>query len=130
MTSKRKSLGIDEKVMLIRSIEAGVKLSEVGKRFGFSRSTVATIWKNKDKILQAMKDGKSFKKLRKPQYEVLDRAMLKWLYIQRQQNVPITGAIIREEAEKLAKEQGLTAFKASKGWLGKFKQRHHINTTI
>ncbi|CAK1585551.1 unnamed protein product [Parnassius mnemosyne] len=30
-------------------------------------------------------------------------------------------------AEKFAEELGLTSFKPSEGWLGKFKQRHHIN---
>lgn len=57
MASKRKSLCIDEKVLLIRAIETGEKISDVGKRIGFSRSTVSTIWKNKEKILQAEGEG-------------------------------------------------------------------------
>ena len=78
MASKRKSLCIDEKVLLIRAIEAGEKISDVGRRFGFSRSTVSTIWKNKEKILQAEESGKSSKKLKKPKYEDLDQAVLSW----------------------------------------------------
>ncbi|XP_063824881.1 tigger transposable element-derived protein 6 [Ostrinia nubilalis] len=124
MASKRKSLCIDEKVLLIRSIEAGEKISDVGRRFGFSRSTVSTIWKN---ILQAEADGKSAKKLKKPQYEDLDPPMLAWFYNQRQNNVPVSGPIMKAKAEEIAKELGLTAFKASEGWLGRFKQRHHID---
>lgn len=57
MASKRKSLCIDEKVLLIRAIGTGEKISDVGKRIGFSRSTVSTIWKNKEKILQAEGEG-------------------------------------------------------------------------
>ncbi|XP_028173488.1 tigger transposable element-derived protein 4-like isoform X1 [Ostrinia furnacalis] len=127
MASKRKSLCVDEKVLLIRSIEAGEKISDVGRRFGFSRSTVSTIWKNKEKILQAEADGKSAKKLKKPQYEDLDPPMLAWFYNQRQNNVPVSGPIMKAKAEEIAKELGLTAFKASEGWLGRFKQRHHID---
>lgn len=127
MASKRKSLCIEEKVLLIRSIEAGEKISDVGRRSGFSRSTVSTIWKNKEKILQAEENGKFAKKLKKPQYEDLDQAMLSWFYRQRQNNMPVSGPIMKAKAEKFAEELGLTAFKASEGWLGKFKQRHHIN---
>ncbi|XP_063622089.1 tigger transposable element-derived protein 4-like isoform X1 [Cydia splendana] len=127
MASKRKSLCIDEKVLLIRSIKAGEKISDVGRRFGFSRSTVSTIWKNKEKILQAEVDGKSAKKLKKPQYEDLDQAMLSWFYRQRQNNMPVSGPIMKAKAKKIAEQLGLTTFKASEGWLGKFKQRHHIN---
>jgi len=60
-----------------------VKKSDVGKRFGFSSSTVATIWKNKDKILQAKTEGDSCKKIRKPKFEDLDQAMLTWFHKQR-----------------------------------------------
>lgn len=76
MASKRKSLCVDEKVLLIRAIEAGEKITDVGRRFGFSRSTVSTIWKNKEKILHAVEDERSAKKLKKPQYEDLDQAMI------------------------------------------------------
>ncbi|VVC97143.1 unnamed protein product [Leptidea sinapis] len=76
MSCKRKSLYIDEKVLLIRAIETGEKISDVGKRFGFSRSTVFTIWKNKEKILQAEGEGKSSKKLKKPKFKDLDQAIL------------------------------------------------------
>ncbi|PZC76459.1 hypothetical protein B5X24_HaOG204550 [Helicoverpa armigera] len=127
MASKRKSLCIDEKVLLIRAIETGEKISDVGKRFGFSRSTVSTIWKNKDKILQAEGEGKSSKKLKRPKYEDLDEAILSWFHRQRQNNMPISGPLMKAKAENFAEELGLTSFKASEGWLGKFKQRHHIN---
>ncbi|KAG7296602.1 hypothetical protein JYU34_020412 [Plutella xylostella] len=127
MACKRKSLGIDEKVLLIRAIETGEKISDVGKRFGFSRSTVSTIWKNREKILQAEGAGKSSKKLKKPKYEDLDQAIITWFHRQRQNNMPISGPLLKAKAENFAEELGLTSFKASEGWLGKFKQRHHIN---
>lgn len=127
MASKRKSLCIDEKAFLIRAIEAGETKSDVGKRFGFSRSTVSTIWKNREKILQAEESGKFSKKLKRPKYENLDQAMLSWFHRQRQNNMPVSGPIIKAKAEEFAKELRLMTFKASEGWLGKFKQRHHIN---
>ncbi|XP_044579686.1 tigger transposable element-derived protein 4-like [Cotesia glomerata] len=127
MANKRKSLCIDEKILMIRAIETGEKISDVGRRFGFCHSTVSTIWKNKEKILQAEDKGKSSKKLKKPKYEDLDQAILSWFHRHRQNNMPISGPIVKAKAENFAKELGLTSFKASEGWLGKFKQRHHIN---
>ncbi|KAJ2948731.1 hypothetical protein O0L34_g7989 [Tuta absoluta] len=41
--------------------------------------------------------------------------------------MPISGPLVKAKAENFAEELGITSFKASEGWLGKFKQRHHIN---
>ncbi|KAL4096693.1 hypothetical protein QTP88_021598 [Uroleucon formosanum] len=126
MASKRKALCVDQKVALIRAIEKGKKKGDVGKRFGFSPSTVATIWKNKDKILHAETEGSSCKKIRKPKFEDLDQAMLTWFHKQRCNNVPISGPVLKTKAENFAQQLGIIDFKASEGWLGKFKQRHNI----
>lgn len=126
MVSKRKALRVDEKVCMIRAIEKGEKKSNVGRRLGLSPSTVATIWKNKDAILLAELQGGSSKKLRRPKFEDLDKAMLLWLNNECQNDKPISGPIIKAKAEKLAEKFGITDFKASQGWLEKFKHRHNI----
>ncbi|KAK9674827.1 Tc5 transposase DNA-binding domain [Popillia japonica] len=104
MASKRKSLYIDKKVLLTRAIETGEKISDVGRRFGFSRSTGSTIWKNKEKILQAKNEGISSKKLKTPTYEDLDQAILLWLHRQLQNNMPIAEPIVKAKAENFAEE--------------------------
>ncbi|CAH0718928.1 unnamed protein product, partial [Brenthis ino] len=126
MASKRKAISVDEKVCVIRAIEKGEKKSDVGRRFELSQSTVATIWKNQKTILQAALEGNLSKKLRKPKFEDLDQAMLSWFNNQRQNNVPISGPIVKAKAEKFANQLGIIDFKASEGWLGKFKHRHQI----
>lgn len=126
MTCKRKALYIDEKVSLIQAIQKGEKITDVGRRLGFSPSTVSTIWKNKDKILQAKVNGYASKKIKRPKYESLDREMALWYNIQCENNVKVSGSIIKAKAEEIAKQLGITEFKASEGWLGKFKKRHHI----
>jgi len=124
MASKRKALYVDQKVALIRAIEKGEKNSDVGKRFGFSPSTVATIWKNKDKILQAETEGSSCKKIRKPKFEELDQAILTWFHKQRSNNnLSIFGPVLKTKAEHFAQQLGIIDFKASERWFGKCKQR-------
>ncbi|KPJ12756.1 AT-rich interactive domain-containing protein 5B, partial [Papilio machaon] len=125
MGAKRKSVYIKDKILLIRLLEAGERRPDVGKRFGFSRSTVATIWKNRVKLLKAENDGKT-KTLKTPLYGVLDRAMLSWYSKQHK----VSSAIIKDKAKEIAKDKGLTNFKASEGWLRKFKQRYQIKRKI
>ncbi|XP_018577123.1 tigger transposable element-derived protein 4-like [Anoplophora glabripennis] len=101
-------------------------MSNVGRRLGLNPSTVATIWKNKEAILQAELQGVSTKKLRKPKFKDLDQAMLPRFNNQCQNNVPISGPIVKAKAEKFAEQLGIIDLKASEGWLGKFKHRHNI----
>ena len=44
----------------------------------------------------------------------------------RERNVPIGGHIIREKALDFAKELNITDFKASQGWLDRWKDRHNV----
>ncbi|CAK1578529.1 unnamed protein product [Parnassius mnemosyne] len=57
----------------------------------------------------------------------MDQAVLSWFHRQCQNNMTISVPIVKAKAEKFGKDIGLTSFKSSEGWLGKFKQRHHIN---
>ncbi|GBP52817.1 Tigger transposable element-derived protein 4 [Eumeta japonica] len=91
----------------------GEKISDVGKRFGFSRSCLQ--YGKQRKILQAERE--IFQKLKKPKYEDLDQAILSWFHQQRQNNMPISGPLVKAKAENFAEELGLAAFKASEGWL-------------
>ncbi|XP_051166595.1 jerky protein homolog-like [Leptopilina boulardi] len=71
--------------------------------------------------------GNSDKKLRKPKFDDLDQAMLTWFHQQRANNIPISGPIAKAKASSFAEELGIEDFKASEGWLDKFKQRHNTN---
>ena len=44
----------------------------------------------------------------------------------RERNVPIGGYIIREKTLDFAKELNITDFKASDGWLDRWKNRHNV----
>ncbi|KAK9892520.1 hypothetical protein WA026_020505 [Henosepilachna vigintioctopunctata] len=108
-------------------LKKGEKKSDVGRRLKLNQSTVTTIWKNKETIMQAALEGKSPKKLRKPKFEELDQAMLSWFNYRLQNNVPILGPTVKAKAGKFAEQLGVINFKASEGWLGKFN--HHHKTT-
>ena len=56
----------------------------------------------------------------------LDKAVLSWFNEMRAQNIPISGPMICHKAIDFAKKLGLENFKASNGWLQRFKHRHGI----
>ncbi|GBP27805.1 Tigger transposable element-derived protein 5 [Eumeta japonica] len=70
-------------------------------------------------------EGKSSKKLKKPKYEDLDQAILSWFHRQRQNNMPISGPLVKAKVENFAEELGLAAFKASK-WLSSKSYQQHL----
>ncbi|CAF1143326.1 unnamed protein product [Adineta steineri] len=54
-----------------------------------------------------------------------------WFALQRSKRIPISGPILREYALKMAAELGDTSgFKASNGWLERFKSRYNIQFRI
>lgn len=68
---------------LIRAVEKDEKKSDVGLRFEFSPSTVATIWKSKEKMLHAGAEGSLCKKIKKPKFKDLGQTIMTWFHKQR-----------------------------------------------
>ena len=52
----------------------------------------------------------------------VDKAVFKWFSLQRSQNFPIDGPILKEKALQFAKSFNFPTFKASNGWLDKWKK--------
>ena len=68
----------------------------------------------------------SRKKLSKSDNKDLDEAFFTWFKNVRSNNIPVNGIINKEKALSLAKNLELTDFRASDGWLDKWKQRHNV----
>jgi hypothetical protein len=56
--------------------------------------------------------------------------MVTWIICASDKNIPVSGLILREKAEEFAKEVGHSEFKASTGWLDKFKRRNGISHSV
>lgn len=54
----------------------------------------------------------------------IDAAMLQWVLEKTSEKVPLSDSAIQAKAKQLAQVLGTTDFKASNGWLYKFKERH------
>uniref|UniRef100_A0A8C4RFJ1 HTH CENPB-type domain-containing protein n=1 Tax=Erpetoichthys calabaricus TaxID=27687 RepID=A0A8C4RFJ1_ERPCA len=63
--------------------------------------------------------------MRTAKYEDLETALLVWFKQARSQNAPISGPLMLERSNELAKQMGIT-FSANPGWLERFKKRNDI----
>jgi hypothetical protein len=58
----------------------------------------------------------------------VDEAAYMWFTQQRAKNVRVKGIDLQAAAVCLAEELGVTDFKGSAGWLGKFQERHGLTS--
>ncbi|XP_060844196.1 tigger transposable element-derived protein 6-like [Rhopalosiphum padi] len=58
---------------------------------------------------------------------LVDKVTFEWFCRARSYNLPVSGPLLQEKAREVANEVGLENFKASNGWLQKFRERHNIS---
>ncbi|UYV61611.1 TIGD4 [Cordylochernes scorpioides] len=129
--SKRKSLSIVEKVALLKEVESGIRKKDIALKYGIPPSTVSTIIKSREFIIKAFEDyAPDRKRFKTGHFENVDEAVLQWIKIVRDKNIPISGPLIKKKALEFANRLGETEFKASSGWLEKFRKRHGLKEKV
>ena len=135
---KRSVLSIKDKQIIISRLDKGEKGTNLALEFGISKQQISDIRKNKDKILKLTNntetsEGLKRKSLKLANDERLDQALYTWFIQQRSTGTPISGPLLQEKAKHFSMQlNGESAdhesFKASTGWLDKFKNRHGIRS--
>ncbi|KAM7281492.1 tigger transposable element-derived protein 6-like [Ixodes scapularis] len=125
---KRKVLTLEEKANIIRAVASGRKKCDVAAEHGIPASTLSTILKTKDAIILATSSGNGSKKknLKTTPHEKLEEALFMWFNDMRARNVPLSGEVVQQKALNYACLLGFDEFKASPGWLSRFKERYGI----
>ena len=72
--------------------------------------------------------NKHCKRIFNPKEKVFNGAMKLWIDVNISQNVILTDVLIKINAIKFSKDLKRNNFKASNGWLQKFKQRHGLKS--
>ncbi|CAF2010715.1 unnamed protein product [Rotaria magnacalcarata] len=110
----RKALTLEEKVALIKDNQNdhGLSVRQLGDNYKISKII---------KVLSVNSRTKIDKKI--------DEIVFEWFAQQRAKQIPICGPILQEKARQVAEQLGYTTetFKASNGWLEKFRNRHTIS---
>lgn len=129
MASKR-TLSLEEKIKVIEEHERNKRPArELITLFKVGKTQIYEILKNKNKIKDNWRNGKAGHMKRNAksiEYEDINRAMFEWFVDVTGRGMPLSGSMIRIKALETAKSLGKLNFKASNGWLEKFKHRHNI----
>ena len=112
----------------ITEVEKGQKSkSAIAKEFNIPASTLSTWLKNADSIKKSyLKFGPKRKNNKTGSFDEIENAILKWFSNAREQGAPISGPVLLKKANDFAEMLGITNFKASTGWLERFKERNGI----
>jgi hypothetical protein len=64
--------------------------------------------------------------MRKCEFDDIDKALLEWFKVQRDAGFPISGLILKIQAEKFAMQLEDKDYSCGTGWLDRFKTWHNI----
>ncbi|XP_066444151.1 E3 ubiquitin-protein ligase ZFP91 isoform X1 [Eleutherodactylus coqui] len=140
-TSKKNARNtIELKKEIIAKYESGIKIAEIGRMYGKSPSTISSIVAKKEAIKEAnvAKGVDMLTKRRSQTMEEVEKLLLIWINSKQLNGDSVSQAIICEKARLLyadllqklpeATASVLSDFKASRGWLDKFKRRTGIRS--
>ena len=132
----RHTLTLSEKVKLIREYEENHSYRALSDKYKISVGSVSNIIKRKTEYLEDYEQNESATKKRNIRDEFsqqLDQKVYEWFVTQRSKNIPVSGPILQERARQIRQQLGgpnADDFKASNGWLEKFRIRHGIHHRI
>lgn len=128
---KRKRLTLAQKIEIIKFVDTeNIGVRAVAEKFNIGKTQVSDILKNREYLSQTFveqRSDQSKRKFPKSDGEIIDTVIFQWYLHARVNNLSISGPLLKEKALELASEVGLNDFKASNGWLQKFKERHQIS---
>jgi len=131
----RKDLTLIEKISILDKIKAQphTSLRELEKLIGTSKSVLNRLKNNEIAIreqYEKLNDNKSAPVNRKRKREgkdpEVDKAMNEWFSAVTERGVRISGPMLEQKAEFFAQKIGHSDFKATEGWISRWKDRHNI----
>lgn len=94
----------------------------------FSRRSIKNWIENKDRILGHNKCDVKAKNCKKDvKFKTIEDFMIQYISKIEEKDGFLTDALLKQKASKFAQETGVHDFKASNGWLEKFKSRYSIS---
>jgi hypothetical protein len=126
----RNELTLDDKKDVLNRLSAGESYRKIQLDYKCSIGQISNIKNSKRKIEEAIEDNENpnKKRLTVRKTDNYDINVLVWRWFQevRKHNIFVSGPVIRAKALEYATDLGIEEFKASDGWLEKFKIRHNI----
>lgn len=103
---------------------------ELARRFKIGKTQAANIIKKKEEITSKWCSGINVNQKRsffKTEGLNVDKLCYEWFVKARNKCIPISGPLLKAKAKEIADKFGYKNFRASDGWLHKFRIRHNIS---
>ncbi|XP_001604398.2 jerky protein homolog-like [Nasonia vitripennis] len=123
-----KNFSLQEKVKVLDDVKLGRSKAEVRKEYGIGESTLRRWVHDEQKIRDALhEENASRKKLRPDDNPYVGEALIAWYNRCKQQNVQLSGLMLREKALELNKLLGgKENFTASNDWFNNWKRKYGL----
>lgn len=127
----KERLTLREKLEIIEKKANGSRATDLSNTYQISRGSIYKILKKEDQIkkMAMTRNPNKSKKLSKAKYEQLEDLLKLWFKEETAAGANVTPKTLRIKASSTANDLGLADFKASNGWLQKFKKRLEITYT-
>lgn len=143
-----KELTLGEKLEVIKDYEKLNSLRVVAEKWDISHKTVQRIYNQRDSLKKAFEENHSLATCRinnrlDENGAQIDQLVWNWFTVARSKQIPISGDLIRQQALFFAKKlepdgtspneaapNETSSFKASPGWLEKWKLRHNVSSRV
>ena len=131
VNKKQVHLSLEKKVEVIKAAEKGNRnIRSLAEEFGCGKTQVAEILKKKNIIMCKYSSNacKHQQVLRSKQseYAELNKLLYDWYTLAVSRNIYPGGPQLSEKGKEIAAALGKSEFKASNGWLDKWKKRYNI----
>ena len=131
MSNKKTSLSLWKKYDLIHEVNRrnDMPVSMLAKELEISRTSLITILKNKEKIIEDFEAGCSSKTKRKCKhnFEVVDKPLVKWFCQAREEKISVSGEMLLLKAQEYAEVCGCeNPKKLNMSWINQWKVRKDI----
>ncbi|XP_026327894.1 jerky protein homolog-like [Hyposmocoma kahamanoa] len=114
-------------MQIINMLDNGETMTDVALHYGIGRSTIYDIKLRRTKIMANVNNiSENRRTLKLGQHPELDAALYNWFLEQRAMDIVVNGDKLKEMAKEIYKRIAQRDFKASSGWLDKFKKRYGI----
>lgn len=122
-----------EKLEFINKVKSGATKASISREYGIPEGTIRG-WMNDEikltKFVNELDDNSTLKrkKVRLGNHVILDKYLYKWFIEKKKNGEHVTGPMLMSQAEQIHNTLNLEGkFKASHGWLWRFRRRHGIS---
>ena len=136
---RRRNLLLRDKLRILELLGRGETRDNVASEYDISLTTISVIKTDEDKIRSFVSSVNSAaclnrKNVRLPKDAQHDQAVIQWLHIETSKGVEVSGAMIAKQARLIYHQLhhadadfDLDRFRATSGWLNRFRERHDLN---